>query len=83
MIYTVGRSDIYEEYIARDRYPRKAAGGSVWKNRNEAEEFAGNGFNTYGVLARWGQDTEPVDELGANWHALKKAAELVKLETNG
>lgn len=83
MIYTVGKTEVYEDYMAKDKNPEKAKGGSVWRTRDDArgyllESKQDKTFSVYGVEADWEKDTEPT--LEGKWRALTRKARLVKLE---
>lgn len=80
-VYTVGRRDIYDPYIANDPEPGKRKGGSVWRYAHEADAYLGQHgmretFGVYEVRAAWQVDTEP-DPEGDGWHQLRRDADLV------
>lgn len=81
LIYTLGRCDVYESYIASDPKPGKRKGGSVWQHREDVETYlranALSDFSIYGVRARWNIDTCPDGDTG--WHELLIDAPLCKL----
>ena len=83
MIYTIGKINVYEKYIASDADAAKRKGGSVWETYNEAFLYAFrsnilNEFKVYGVDADWVKDTK--SERGAmGWRALKRNAKLIKV----
>lgn len=77
MIYTVGRKDIYEPYLANDPNPRKGKTGSVWQTKEEAAVYAKDGFQVYGVMADWNLDTAPDGD--EHWHQLLTPAKLVRV----
>jgi hypothetical protein len=87
MIYTVGREESYTRYFQEQDRPLKAGrnsrdnypGGSVWETEEEAREHCPEGYQVYGVLASWDQDTEPSKD--GNWHDLLINAELIQLDT--
>jgi hypothetical protein len=56
---------------------KKAKGGSVWQLYEDAGRFRHDGFKIYGVLARWGVDTQP-NESG-KWHDLLIDAPIVSV----
>ena len=78
MIYTLGRIDIYEPYIKKDKNASKRKGGSVFKTKKEAGKYSNKIFKVYGVIAEWNIDTV-YDEFGDGWHKLKRNAKLIKL----
>jgi hypothetical protein len=39
IVFTVGAIEPYDSYIARDRCPMKAVGGTVWATKAEAEQY--------------------------------------------
>ena len=63
MIYTVGKREAYEQYLAESPEPMKLEGGSVWYTVEEARRFlavvdpAGE-YDVYAVDADWSQDTK-------------------------
>jgi hypothetical protein len=88
LIYTIGRTDAYEQAFREQVTPRKLGrttdypGGSVWPNRRGAEEFLvayehDQGFSVYGVRADWDTDTAPSTD--GPWHDLLRDADLVRL----
>lgn len=87
MIYTIGQTLSYEKYFTNPEYwnngvPQKAAGGSVWKTKDEVLEYLsigyhGEEFTIYGVLADWEKDTE---NTGNSWNDLLRDADLIKLD---
>lgn len=89
LIYTLGRRDVYDPYIASDPSAAKAPGGSVWRTLGEAQTYLIahsnpyrdlSWFAIYGVVADWERDTvEDTETPGANWRALNRAAYLVSL----
>jgi hypothetical protein len=88
LIYTVGKPDVWNWYIAKAHSPIRAAGSSVWPTREAAEAFLLRNralrFVVYGVEADWGVDTAPAtDHVGneiVGWRVLTRAAPLVALE---
>lgn len=88
MIYTIGDKAVYEPYLARDPHAAKAAGGTVWRHREQAEacallanvgRYAANRFKVYGVDAVWDVATEPDPLNNAGAHMLRRDAKLVAL----
>ena len=92
MIFTVGKTDVYDPYLRDDSDAAKLgrgqdhvgnyySGGSVWKTREAAQSYLDatnqNEFSVYGVLADWETQTEP--EPGQEWHRLLVTSRLVKL----
>jgi hypothetical protein len=85
LIYTVGHCESYERYFADQGTPRKSGrnirdsypGGSVWRQRQVAQENCPEGYRVYGVMANWETDTIPSDR--PEMHHLLVDAELVKL----
>jgi len=81
MLYTVGKTALYERYFEEQEKPRKAIGGAVWYSRDAAEKYLEDTgqkkkFTVYGVLADW-NDTEYTGEV---YRSLKIEADLVKLD---
>ena len=93
MIFTIGKTDVYEPYLRDDSDAAKLgrgkdhagndyAGGSVWETREAAQVYLDvtnqkNEFSVYGVLADWKTQTEP--EPSQEWHRLLVTSKLVKL----
>lgn len=90
MIYTVGKTEIYERAF-KDNAPDPTyklgccerdgehyPGGSVWQTREEAQRIANVniGFSVYSVDALWGVDTRP-SALG-EWHDLLRDAVIIE-----
>lgn len=86
MIYTIGHEESYNRYFQEQKRPLKAGrngrdnftGGSVWETEEEARAHCLEGYQVYGVFARWGEDTVPSKD--GNWHDLLISAELVQLD---
>jgi len=83
MIYTLGRIDVYEKYMASDPNAAKRKGGSVWETYDKVFAYLYMGtlhddFKIYGVEADWNDDTE-FEEGAEGWRALKRNAKLIKL----
>lgn len=83
LIYTVGKTEVYGDYMAKDKNPEKAKGGSVWRTRDDARGYLletkqDKTFSVYGIEADWDKDTEPT--LEGQWRALTRKARLIKLE---
>lgn len=88
MIFTIGDKSTYEPYMARDPHAAKAAGGTVWRHREQAEacallanvgRYAENRFKVYGVDATWDVATAPDPLENAGAHMLLRDAKLVAL----
>jgi hypothetical protein len=77
MIYTIGRKDIYEPYLAT-LFPRKGKGGSVWKSFRQAKKYCIIGFKVYGVDADWKTDT-CFSKYKDSFRCLKRNARLIRL----
>lgn len=86
MIYTVGREDIYEDYIKNDKDAAKRKGGSVWETFKGAQYYCNENndmitskytFQVYGVDADWESDTEI--EQNVRYRSLKRDAKLIKI----
>jgi len=93
VIFTVGKTEIYEPYLRDDPEAAKLgrgndhagnyySGGSVWKTREAAQAYLDltniqKEFSVYGVLADWETQTEA--EPGKEWHRLLVTSKLVKL----
>ena len=85
MIYTVGKTGVYDEALAKSPNLENAKGGLVWKTRDDArnhlmETKQDKTFSIYGIEADWDKDTEPA--LEGKWRVLTKKAKLVKLEAS-
>lgn len=84
MIFTIGRTESYDQNIASQENCQKKGkdqnycGGSVWRTYEEALEYVVEGYSVYGVVADWDKDTEENQE-GGNWHNLLKDAKLIKI----
>lgn len=39
IVFTIGAIETYDSYIARDRCPMKAVGGTVWETKTQAEQY--------------------------------------------
>lgn len=85
LIYTIGKRDVYEPYIASDPNAGKGKGGSVWQYSLDALSYLILNelvdFSIYGVVAEWGVDTRP-DPASSGpdpWHELLHDAPLRKL----
>lgn len=85
MIYTIGKSEAYDQYIRTDPKAAKGVGGSVWKTRTQAEAYCklanqtpNANFKVYGVKANWKKYT--VYTAGEGWHDLIIPAQLVQLD---
>ena len=82
MIYTVGRRDVYEGALAMDPKLKKLKGGSVWKTKEDAQQYLQDTrqdktFLVYGIEADWDKDTDEVRR--APWHALNKNARIKRI----
>lgn len=87
MIYTIGKKDIYEPYIANDPNAAKRAGGSVWKTYEEVSDYKTwaklEDYDIYGIDADWEMDTHiPIDseDRVGDFRSLKRNAKLIKLD---
>lgn len=82
LIYTLGRTSIYEVYFDYAASPAKAAGGSVWQTLDDVRAYLAKHplpfFSIYGVQAEWGKDTRP-DSAGGDYHELLVARPLKRL----
>jgi hypothetical protein len=83
MIYTLGKKEIYERYLASDPMAAKRKGGSVWRTLKSIQKYKNKMedkhlFGIYGVEAKWNKETR-IDINGDGWHELLKNARLVKL----
>lgn len=83
MIYTIGKTEIYESYISNDAHPQKAIGGSVWETLERAQSYLDlvdlqHEYHVYGVLADW--ETQTIEHDGQEWHDLLIDADLVKIK---
>jgi hypothetical protein len=88
MIYTVGNSISYRKVYAErlksgepfQKVGRTAnyPGGSVWQTREEAQKYATEDQEVFGVLADWIRDTAP-NRRGNPWHDLLVDSDLVIL----
>jgi len=80
MVYTVGHTELYNDYFERSTYPKKKIGGSVWETQKDAENYLlqsqTKNFSVYGVIADWNIDTVSTPH---EWRALSKDSLLVKL----
>jgi hypothetical protein len=69
MIYTIGKTELYEQYFKERRTVKKQGrtkdypGGSVWQTREEAEKCCSKGYSVYGVEADWERDTTYSDAV--------------------
>lgn len=90
MIFTIGKTELYEEYFRTIPNLEKAKGGSVWEAREEAQQFANRHrdaggavvYSVYGVEADWDKDTEQgFNDDGAEcyFRPLNRDARLVRL----
>lgn len=89
MIYTIGKTSLYEKYFEEQDSPQKLGrgidpynnsyycGGSVWKTREEAQANCPEDYSVYGVIADWEIDT--AESEGNSWRDLLKTSLLVKL----
>ncbi len=91
MIFTIGDKSLYEAYLSEDPNAAKAAGGTVWLFREQAEAHAllinvtrpeKYRFKVYGVMAVWDEDTKPDPEVGNGAHTILRDAKLIPLEPN-
>lgn len=88
MIYTIGKTEIYESLFVQnpDGFAKKN-GGSVWKTKVDAEAFIDNnlpvtsGFSVYGVEATWENDVVNLHEnRETEFGSLTRDAKCVKIE---
>jgi len=91
MIYTLGKTDLYEKYLDHKPDAKKKGrtkdyeGGTVWETTEDAQKYINeccspNEFSIYGVEADWKRDTLPeIDPTGYNSRSLKRDAKLVRL----
>lgn len=89
MIFTIGREDIYEDYIKNDKNAAKRKGGRVWETFKDAQNYCNETndiisfklpsyiFQVYGVDADWELDTEI--EKDVSYRSLKRDAKLIKI----
>jgi len=82
MIFTIGRTDIYEQYLDTDLNPRKSHGGSVWPSLVTARNYLTQAqlfeFSVYGVDADWDMDT--IIEEDQEYRSLTRVAKLLRIE---
>ena len=82
MIFTIGKTDQYEPYIASDKDAAKAKGGTVWQSGLEAAEYLLShdlsNFTIYGIDADWDMDVE-TDPENDRFYRLKRDAKLIRL----
>lgn len=87
MIFTVGVTEQYERYFAKQGVPQKKGrdeeyrGGSVWESLEAAQAVVDcdstGKFSVYGVLADWDKDTVLSDS--GFCHDLLRDADLIRL----
>jgi len=80
MLYTVGETEKYEQYIKEQGTISKAVGGSVWSSKEAAQKYLKERgllgkFTVYGIDAGW-NDTE---YTGNPWRDLKIVAKIIEL----
>lgn len=84
MIFTVGRTEAYEQYFREQSVPMKRGrdddyeGGSVWRTASEASAAAPAGYSVYGVDADWSVDTAPSPT--GPWRSLLRDAALIRVD---
>ena len=83
MIFTIGKTDQYEPYIASDKDAAKRKGGTVWKEEGEARQWMRvsevfKEYSVYGVDADWNMDVE-IDPEDNGFYRLRGNAKLIKL----
>lgn len=83
MIFTIGKTDQYEPYIASDENAAKRKGGTVWQMQEEAEKWLQvskvfKEYSVYGIEADWNVDVE-IDPEDDGFYRLKRNAKLIKL----
>jgi len=80
MLYTIGKRELYEEYILKDPNAAKGITGSVWKDFESVKTYRNNRaplFGIYGVIADWDEDTK---DIGGEFKALTRSAKLVFID---
>ena len=81
MVFTVGLTEQYENYIDTDENVGKGKGGSVWHTRQDAQYYLDktgqSDYSVYGVYADWYEDAEVTEN---EWRALTHEAKLFRLE---
>lgn len=89
MIYTIGHTESYEKYLNEQGEDCKKSGptpgyrgGSVWKTREDAQEYLDEygmeDYSVYGVLADWDTETR-YDDSGESWNDLLVDARIVRI----
>lgn len=84
MIYTIGRTDLYDKYFQELDVVEKAVGGSVFQTFQEAKNYLDTEdnlmlYSIYLVEADWDKDTQIIYE-DVTWRSLIRPARLTKLE---
>lgn len=81
MIYTIGKTKIYEDYMERDPLTAsKGVTGSVWETFVQAKMYRdrqASGWSVYGVEADWLKDTK---DIGEDFRSLTKDCKLVAVD---
>lgn len=90
MIYTIGHTESYREYLRDSTNPHiklgrrghddpdnpNYEGGSAWETEDEALAACPEGFDVFGLNARWRVDTAP---SGHGWDNLLVDSEFFEL----
>lgn len=86
MIFTVGKTEMYERWFQAADMVHKSIGGSVWRSQQEAEDYLertglSGSFTVYAVEADWETDTteDPDCTDGETWRALTRIAPIFPL----
>lgn len=81
MIYTVGKTSIYEKSLDSNPKLDKLKGGSVWKTINDVEKYLeesnAKGYSIYGIEADWNKDTYKEDH--GFFRSLNRDARIIRL----
>jgi len=80
MLYTIGKIEVYREYMNRDPEAAKGITGSVWLTFEGAKAYRdekASTFGLYGVEADWDADTK---EIGEEFRYLTKSGKLVRVD---
>lgn len=96
MIYTIGRTEVYEKLfvstpgvkkLGRDMnykgcpdYPDGYPGGCVWETREKAQQYCPGDYSVYGVQADWIKDTDLGPDPKGTERSLLIDSFLIKLE---
>lgn len=89
MIYTIGKTKLYESYFEMyadnpEEFQKSGrsegySGGTVFKTPLEALTACPHGYSVYGVVADWDEDTDQWSETAYGARDLLRDAQLVKL----